>query len=72
MLLRNDHSCFLQNVKAIPVESQHMLVVTDKSKIMSVVRIHLERRKISLLSDEVGKWFKEKATELLFDIGVQD
>ena len=45
-------------MEAIPGEFQHVLVVADidKKKVMYVVRrTHIERRKISLLGDEIMK-----------------
>ena len=54
LLIRKRHLRFMQNVKAIPGESQNALVVADigKERIGKVVRkTCVERRKISLLRD---------------------
>ena len=53
---KKKHLCFLRNVKAIPEEFQHALVVADigKMKIKKVVRnTHVDWR--SLLKDEIRK-----------------
>ena len=48
----------MQNVKAIPGEFQHVLVITDINKKESSEKGMSERRKISLLKDvKVGKRF---------------
>ena len=54
VLIMKGHRRFEQNVKAIPGEFQHTLVIADidKRKIRKVVRkTCAERRKISLLKD---------------------
>ena len=54
MLIKKEHRLFIQNVKTIPGEFQHVLVITDigKKKIRKVVRkTSAERRKICLLKD---------------------
>ena len=54
VLIKKEHQWFMQNVKAIPGEFQHALVVADinKKKIINVVRkTCTEGRKISLLKD---------------------
>ena len=54
LLIKNEHQRFIQNVKAIPGEFQHALVVVViyKRKIRNVVRkTCAERRKITLLKD---------------------
>ena len=62
----------IQNVKAIPGEFQHSLVVAhmDKKKMRNVViRICTEKRKMSLLNDlKIRKRFEEKVMKLV-DIG---
>ena len=62
----------MQNVKAIPGEFQHALVIVeiDKQKIRNVVRkICVERRKISLLRDaKIRKQLIEKVIKLV-DVG---
>ena len=66
-------NCFIQNVKAIPGEFLHLLVVADldKKKIRNVARTTCtERRNINLLKYlKIRKQFEEKAIELV-DIGV--
>ena len=55
VLIGKEHRRLLQNVKAIPWEFLHVLVVSDmdKKKRRNVVReIFIERRKISLLIDD--------------------
>ena len=52
VLTKKRHQRFIQNVKAIPGDSQHALVIADKRKIRKVVRkTYTERRKITLLKD---------------------
>ena len=54
MLIKKEHRRSIRNVKAIPGEYQHALVVADidKRKISKIVRtMCTERRKISLLKD---------------------
>ena len=54
MLIKKEHRRFIQNVKAIPGEFQHALVIADidKRKIRKVVRkTCAERRKITLQED---------------------
>ena len=54
VLTKKEHRQFIQNVKAIPEEFQHVLVIADidKRKIRKVVRkTYAERRKITLLKD---------------------
>ena len=54
VLIMKERRWSMQNVKAIPGEYQHALVVADidKRKIRNVVRkTRVERRKISLLKD---------------------
>ena len=62
----------MQNVKAIPGEFQHAIVVTDtdKKKIRYVViKTCTEQRKISLLKDvKTRKRFKGKVNKLV-DVG---
>ena len=51
VLIQKEHRRFIRNVKAIPGEFQHALVIADidKRKIRKVVRkICTERRKITL------------------------
>ena len=53
-MIKNEHRQFTQNVKSIPEEFQHVLLVADidRKKIRNVVRkTYTERRKISLLND---------------------
>ena len=54
VLMKKEHQRFIQNMKAIPGEFQHALVVAaiDKRKIRKVVRkTRAERGKITLLKD---------------------
>ena len=54
VLLRQEHRRFLLDVKAVPGEFQHVLVVEDmdKKRIWDVVRkTYIERRKKNLLKD---------------------
>ena len=54
MLKKKEHQRFFFNMKAIPTERQHALVVTDidMRKMRKVVRkTFAERRKITLLKD---------------------
>ena len=51
VLIKKEHRCLIQNVKAIPGEHQHTLLIVDidRKKIRKVVkRTCAERRKISL------------------------
>ena len=73
MLIKKEHKQFMQNVKAIPGEFQHALVVVDidKKKIRNVERMTCaERRMISLLKDlKIKKRFEEKVIKFV-DVGV--
>ena len=75
LLIKKDHQLFMQNMKAIPGEFRHALVMADidKIKIRNVVRkTCAERRKITLLKDvKIRKQFEEKVTELV-DAGAQN
>ena len=52
VLMMKEHRLFIQNVKAIPGELQHALVIADRKKIRKVVRKTCAvRRKITLLKD---------------------
>ena len=54
MLIEKEHRLFIQNLKAIPGEFQHVLVIADvdKRKIRKIERkTCAERRKITLLKD---------------------
>ena len=54
MLIKKEHQQFVHNLKAIPGEFQHSLVILDidKQKIRNVVgKTCAGRRKISLLKD---------------------
>ena len=54
VLMKKQHRRFVQNVKTIPGEFHHALVIADidKRKIRKVVRkICAERRKITVLKD---------------------
>ena len=54
VLIKKEHGRFIQNVKAIPGEFQHALLIEDidKRKIRKVVRKTCAgRRKITLLKD---------------------
>ena len=66
MLIKTEHRQFIKNVKAIPGEFQHALVMADidKRKIRKVVRkTCTERRKITLLKDvKIRKRLEEKVT----------
>ena len=59
MLIKKEYQGFIQNVKAIPGEFQHALVIAniDKRKIRKVVRkTCVEIRKITLLKPvKIGK-----------------
>ena len=72
-LIKKEHRQFMQNVKGIPGELQHALVIEDidKRKIREVVRkTCAERRKLTLLVDvKIRKRFEEKVTKLV-DVGV--
>ena len=72
VLMKKEHRAFVQNVKAIPGEFQHVLVIADidKRKLRKVVKkACAERRKISLLKDvKIRKQFEEKVIELV-DVG---
>ena len=72
VLTKKVHRQFIQNVKAIPGEFQHALVITDidMRKIRKVVRkTCVEIRKITLLKYvKIRKRFEEKVTELV-DVG---
>ena len=69
VLIKKEHRRSIQNVKAIPAEFQHALVIADvdKKKIMKVVRkTCAERRKLTLLKDvKIRKRFEEKVKELV-------
>ena len=69
VLIRKDHRRFIRNVKAIPGEFQHALVIADieKRKIRKVMRnTCAERRKITLLIDgKIRKRFEEKVIKLV-------
>ena len=73
VLIKKEHRWFIQNVKAIPGEFQHALVMADidKRKIRKVVRkTCAERIKITLLKDvKIRKGVEEKVTKLV-DVGV--
>ena len=62
-----EHCQFIRNVKAIPEEIQHVLVIADidKKKTRKVVRkTCAERRKITLLKNvKIRKRFEEKVTK---------
>ena len=64
MLIKKQNGQIIRNVKAIPGEFQHALVIADidKRKIRKVVRKTCEeRRKTSLLKDvKFRKRFEEK------------
>ena len=70
VLIKKEHQQFTQNVKAIPGELQHALVIAgmDKKKIREVVRkTNAERRKITLLKDvKIRKQFDEKVIKLVY------
>ena len=72
-LIKKEHRRFIQNVKAIPGEFQHALVIADidKKKIRKVVRKTCgERRKITLLKDVmIRKRFVENVDKLV-DVGL--
>ena len=54
VLIKKEHRRFIHNLKEIPGEFQHAIVITDidKRKIRKVVRkTCAERRKITLLKD---------------------
>ena len=73
MLVKKEHQIFIQNVRAIPGEFQHALVVEDmdKRKIRIVVRkTCAERRRLILLNDvKIRKRFGGRVAELV-DVGV--
>ena len=75
VLIKKEHGCFIQDVKAIPGEFQCALVIADKDKrkIRNVVRkTCTERRYISLLKDvKIRKRFDEKVTKLV-DVGASN
>ena len=66
MLIKKEHRQFIRNVKTIPGEFQHALVIADidKRKIRNVVsETCVERRKISLLNNvKIRKRFEERVT----------
>ena len=70
VLMEKEHRRSMRNVKAIPGEFQHALVMADKRKIRKVVRkTCAERRKITLLKDvKIRNRLEEKVTELV-DVG---
>ena len=69
VLTKKEHPWFIQNVKKIPGELQHVLVIADidKKNIRKVVRkTYNERRKISLLKYvKIRKQLEEKVIELV-------
>ena len=69
MLIKKEHRRFIQNVKAIPVEFQHALVIAgiDDRKILKVERKACAlRRKITLLKDVMIRIrFEEKVIKLV-------
>ena len=75
VLMKKEHQQFIRNVKAIPGEFQHALVIADidKRKIGKVVRKTCAgRRKISLLKDvKIRKQFEERVIKLV-DVGAPD
>ena len=72
VLIKKEHRWFMKNVKAIPGEFQHALVVANivNKKISNVVRkTCTETRKISLLKDvTIRKRFSEIVIKLV-DVG---
>ena len=75
VLINNEHGRFTRNVKAIPGEFQHALVIVDigKKKIRKVVKkTCTERKNISLLKDvKIRKRFEVKVIKLV-DVGAQN
>ena len=72
LLIKKEHGWYIQNVKAIPGEFQHALVIADidKRKIRKVViKTCTERRKISLLKDLKNKKRIEEKEIKLVDVG---
>ena len=73
VMIKKEHRWLIKNVRAMPGEFQHALVIAhiDKRKIGKVVRkTCAERRKITLLKNvKIKKRFEEKVTEL-DDVGV--
>ena len=69
VLIEKEHRQLMRDMKAIPGEFQHALMIADidKMKLRKVVRkTCAERRKITLLKDvKIRKIFKEKVTELV-------
>ena len=67
VLIKKEHRQFIQNVKAIPGEFQHVLMIADiDKKIRTVVRkTCAERRKITLLKEvNIRKRLAEMTTNL--------
>ena len=74
MLIKKEHPQFIRNVKAIPGEFQHALVIADidRKQIRKIMKkVCAERRKTTMLKD-VKTWnrFEEKVIELV-DVGAQ-
>ena len=69
VLIKKEHRWFIENVRAIPEEFQHALVIADidKGKIWTVVRkTFAVSRDITLLKDvKIRMQFEEKVTELV-------
>ena len=71
MFAKNEHRRLTPNVKAIPGEFQHSIVIADIDKRKVVRKTCAERRKITLLKDvKIRRRFEEKVIELV-DVGVQ-
>ena len=69
VLIKEEHKRFIRNMKVIPGDFQHALVITDidKKKIRRVAKkTCAERRKITLLKDvKIRKRFEEKVIKLV-------
>ena len=72
VLIKKEYQRFIKNVKAIPGELKHVLVIADIDKWKVVRKTCAEKRKITLLKDlKIWKRLEENITELV-DVGAPD